>query len=232
MRASARYLLFIALLLPATGSAAPAFTLRTCFENSDSYPWLLQSGEGVVQYHLKAVATALDAEIVLTPLPWKRCLSRVSSGQMDAAIKMSYSVERATTVGVYPMREGKPDPAKRLLTESYSLYQLKGGKSQWDGTTLRVNGVVAAQSGFSIVDLLQAAGAEVDDSSRDPLIILKKLVMDRAQATAIQTEVADSILAAHPRQSRQVWDAIEQVRDSAAYQRYATALRSTPPVGE
>lgn len=123
--------------------------------------------------------------------------------------------------------------------------------------------MVAAQSGFSIVDLLQAAGAEVDDSSRDPLIILKKLVMDRAQATAIQTEVADSILAAHPalqtrierlspvlvekpyylvfshrfyqahpRQSRQVWDAIEQVRDSAAYQRYATALRRTPPVGE
>jgi polar amino acid transport system substrate-binding protein len=37
---------------------------------------------------------------------------------------------------------------------------------------------------------------------------------------------------AHPLQSRQVWDAIEQVRDSAAYQRYATSLRSTPPVGE
>ncbi|MEH8199154.1 transporter substrate-binding domain-containing protein [Aeromonas allosaccharophila] len=263
MRVSARILLFIALLLPATGGAAPAFTLRTCLENSDSYPWLLQSGEGIVQYHLKAVATALNAEIVLTPLPWKRCLSQVSSGQMDAAIKMSYSVERATKVGVYPMREGKPDPTKRLLTESYSLYQLKGGKSQWDGTTLRVKGMVAAQSGFSIVDLLLAAGAEVDDSSRDPLIMLKKLVMDRAQATAIQTEVADSILAAHPelqarierlspvlvekpyylvfshhfyqahpQQSRQVWDAIEQVRDSAAYQRYAASLRSTPPAGE
>lgn len=263
MHVSARILLFIALLLPATGSAASAFTLRTCLENSDSYPWLLQSGEGIVQYHLKAVATALNAEIVLTPLPWKRCLSQVSSGQMDAAIKMSYSVERATKVGVYPMREGKPDPSKRLLTESYSLYQLKGGKSQWDGTTLRVKGMVAAQSGFSIVDLLLAAGAEVDDSSRDPLIILKKLVMDRAQATAIQTEVADSILAAHPelqarierlspvlvekpyylvfshrfyqaypQQSRQVWDAIEQVRDSAAYQRYAASLRSTTPAGE
>ena len=74
MRASARYLLFIALLLPATGGAAPAFTLRTCFENSDSYPWLLQSGEGVVQYHLKAVATALDGEIVVAPLPWERCI--------------------------------------------------------------------------------------------------------------------------------------------------------------
>lgn len=173
MSASARSLLFIALLLPATGGAAHAFTLRICFENSDSYPWLLQSGEGIVQYHLKAVATALNAEIVLTSLPWKRCFSQVSSGQMDAAIKMSYSVERATKVGVYPMREGKPDPAKRMLTESYSFYQLKGAASHWDGTTLRVKGMVVAQSGFSIVDLLQAAGVEVDDSSRDPLIVLK-----------------------------------------------------------
>ncbi len=61
-----------------------------------------------MQYHLKAVATALDAEIVLTPLPWKRCLSRVSSGQMDAAIKMSYSVERATTVGSIPCVRANP----------------------------------------------------------------------------------------------------------------------------
>lgn len=30
MRVSARILLFIALLLPVTGGAAPAFTLRTC----------------------------------------------------------------------------------------------------------------------------------------------------------------------------------------------------------
>ncbi|HEH9399048.1 TPA: hypothetical protein SIA35_001027 [Aeromonas sobria] len=263
MRASVRSLLCAVLHLPATGSATPVFTLYTCLENSDSYPWLLQSGEGIVQYHLKAVATALNAAIVLTPLPWKRCLSQVSSGQMDAAIKMSYSVERATKVGVYPMREGKPDPAKRLLTESYSLYQLKGGASHWDGTTLRVKGMVAAQSGFSIVDWLQAAGVEVDDSSRDPLIALKKLVMARAQATAIQTEVGDSILVAHPelqarierlspvlvekpyylvfsrrfyqahpQESQQLWDAIERVRDSAAYQRYAASLRSTPPAGE
>ena len=62
MRSAARSLLFIALLLPTTVGAAAAFTLRTCFENSDSYPWLLQSGEGIVQYHLKAVATVLDAE--------------------------------------------------------------------------------------------------------------------------------------------------------------------------
>lgn len=37
----------------------------------------------------------------------------------------------------------------------------------------------------------------MDDSSREPLIILKKLVMGRAVASALQTEVADSLLAAH-----------------------------------
>jgi polar amino acid transport system substrate-binding protein len=117
---------------------------------------------------------------------------------MDAAIKTSYSAERARMVGAYPMKGDKPDPDKQLLIESYSLYQLKGGNSQWDGVTLRVNGVVAAQSGFSIVEFLQAEGAKVDDSSREPLIILKKLVMGRAVASALQTEVADSLLAAYP----------------------------------
>ncbi|CAJ1891206.1 substrate-binding periplasmic protein [Aeromonas jandaei] len=263
MRASVRSLLCAVLLLPATGSATPAFTLHSCFENSDSYPWLLQSGEGIVQYHLKLVAERLGIEILMTPLPWKRCLSLVSSGQMDAAFKMSYSAERASKIGSYPMRGDKPDPDKRLLIESYSLYQLKGGKSQWDGTTLRVKGIVAAQSGFSIVEFLQGAGVEVDDSSRDPLIILKKLVMDRAAATALQTEVADSLLAAHPdlqgqierlapvlvekpyylvfshafrqshpHESQQVWDAIEAVRNSPAYQHYVATFRQTHRAGD
>ncbi|WP_429235986.1 substrate-binding periplasmic protein [Aeromonas salmonicida] len=248
------------LLFPAVGIATPAFPLRACLENSDSYPWLLQSGDGVVQYQLNKVAERLGIELVMTPLPWKRCLSLVSQGQMDAAIKMSYSAERAKTVGVYPMRNGQPDPNKRLLTESYSLYQLKGGASHWDGAQLSVNGVVAAQSGFSIVEFLQAAGANVDDSSREPLIILKKLVMNRAAAAALQTEVADSTLAAHPElqvrlarvtpvlvekpyylvfshafyqahpeECQQVWDAIEQVRRSVDYRRYAASLRQLHP---
>ncbi|MFB2873394.1 substrate-binding periplasmic protein [Aeromonas jandaei] len=263
MRASVRSLLCAVLLSPFLSSATPTFTLRTCFENSDASPWLLQSGAGIVQYHLKLVEQRLGIEILMTPLPWKRCISQVRSGQMDAAIKMSYSAERASKIGSYPMRGDKPDPDKRLLIESYSLYQLKGGKSQWDGTTLRVKGTVAAQSGFSIVEFLQGAGVEVDDSSRDPLIILKKLVMERAAATALQTEVADSTLAAHPElqaqierlapmlvekpyylvfshafrqshpnESQQVWDAIEAVRNSPAYQHYVATFRQTHRAGD
>lgn len=130
---------------------------------------------------------------------------------MDAAIKMSYSVERATKVGGYPMREGKPDPAKRLLTESYSLYQLKGGKSQWDGTTLRVKGMVAAHPELQ---------ARIERLS--PVLVEKPYYL----------VFSHHFYQAYPQQSRQVWDAIEQVRDSAAYRRYATSLRNTPPVGE
>jgi len=255
--------LLLTTALPAMGSAAPLFTLRACFENSDSYPWLLQAGDGLVQHHLKLVEKQLGIEILLTPLPWKRCLSQVSSGQMDAAIKASYSAERAREVGAYPMKGDKPDPDKRLLIESYSLYQLKGGNSQWDGITLRVNGAVAAQSGFSIVEFLQGEGAKVDDSSREPLIILKKLVMGRAVASALQTEVADSLLAAYsdlqmkierlepvlvekpyylvfshpfqrqfPHESQLVWDAIEDVRNSPAYQSYAVRFRQTHRAGD
>lgn len=96
------------------------------------------------------------------------------------------------------MRHGAPDPAKRLLTESYSLYQPKGGQVRWDGRQLVAHGVIAAQSGFSIVAQLQESGVRVDDSSREPLILLKKVAMQRAVAAALQTGVAERTLAAHP----------------------------------
>lgn len=99
-------------LLPTCVMAAPG-SIRACMENSDSPPWLLMSGEGIVQFHLKEVANRIGHPIILTPLPWKRCLSLVSQGQLDAAVKLSYSEERARTIGVYPMRHGAPDPAKR-----------------------------------------------------------------------------------------------------------------------
>ena len=126
-------------LLPTCVMAAPG-SIRACMENSDSPPWLLMSGEGIVQFHLKEVANRIGHPIILTPLPWKRCLSLVSQGQLDAAVKLSYSEERARTIGVYPMRHGAPDPAKRLLTESYSLYQPKGGQVRWDGRQLVAGG--------------------------------------------------------------------------------------------
>ncbi|WP_324029458.1 substrate-binding periplasmic protein [Aeromonas caviae] len=199
-------------LLPTCVMAAPG-SIRACMENSDSPPWLLMSGEGIVQFHLKEVANRIGHPIILTPLPWKRCLSLVSQGQLDAAVKLSYSEERARTIGVYPMRHGAPDPAKRLLTESYSLYQPKGGQVRWDGRQLVAHGVVAAQSGFSIVAQLQESGVRVDDSSREPLILLKKVAMQRAVAAALQTGVAERTLAAHP-------------------QLQATLERITPPLVE
>lgn len=199
-----RPLLLFLSLSPVMGGAASLLTLRACFENSDAFPWVLQSGNGLVQYHLKRVAEQVGINILMVPLPWKRCIAQVSSGQMDAAMNMSYSPERALNVGAYPMLGERPDTDRRLLIESYSLYQLKDGENQWDGSVLKVTGIVAAQSGFSIVDLLHGAGAEVDDSSRDPLIILKKMVMGRAVAAALQTEVGDSLLAANPELQAQI----------------------------
>ncbi|MEA9416943.1 hypothetical protein [Aeromonas caviae] len=53
----------------------------------------------------------------------------------------------------------------------------------------------------------------MDDSSREPLILLKKVAMQRAVAAALQTGVAERTLAAHP-------------------QLQATLERITPPLVE
>lgn len=55
-------------LLPTCVMAAPG-SIRACMENSDSPPWLLMSGEGIVQFHLKEVANRIGHPIILTPFP-------------------------------------------------------------------------------------------------------------------------------------------------------------------
>ena len=51
---------------------------------------------------------------------------------------------RATELGNYPMAGDKPDANKRLLTDSYSLYRVKGTPVEWDGKVLKVAGTVGA----------------------------------------------------------------------------------------
>ncbi len=90
------------------------------------------------------------------------------------------------------MAGDKPDASKRLLTDSYSLYRLKGTPVEWDGKVLKVSGSVGAQSGFSVVDQLKTMGAKVDDGSRSADDNLKKLLVGRFVALALQTEEGDT----------------------------------------
>lgn len=178
-------------------AASPALTF--CYEDQDSYPWVMTDGSGLNQALIDRVGQALGLEIAQRAMPWKRCLAGLEQGLYDGAFAASYKAERLA-MGAYPTHaNGGLDDDKRLHTSSYSLYRRVGGQIRWNGQAFeQLTGKIGSLSGFSIVDFLHNHGAEVEENSRDPLALLNMLKSGRFQAAALQTQRADFVLQAHP----------------------------------
>lgn len=188
-------------LLPALVSAARAEmpVLRLCYEDRDSYPWVMTDNSGLNLQLLGLVEHALALRFSYLPVPWKRCLAGLQQNSYDGAFASSYKAERMG-LGRYPMdAAGQLDPSKRLHTSGYALYRRTGSAVNWDGNAFQqLHGRVGSLSGFSVVDFLQARGVAVDETSRDPLALLRMLEHGRIEAAALQSLRADFVLQANP----------------------------------
>ncbi len=191
-------LVLVCVLTQSLALATDKPAIRACTENEDSFPWVLKDRPGLTVQMLRMVEKQVGGKIEVVPLPWKRCLDDIKNGAVDAAFKISYSAARATELGNYPMTGDKPDASKRLLTDSYSLYRVKGTPVEWDGKVLKVVGTVGAQSGFSVVEQLKTLGAKVDDATRSADDNLRKLVAGRFVTLALQTEEGDASVERDP----------------------------------
>ncbi len=177
--------------------------------------------------------------------PWLRCIYEMQNGQVDGAFKASFKTDRLE-YSVYPMVNGKLDVDKRMTTESYHLYRLKGSKISWDGKTFtNLDGKIGVQTGFSIADFLTSMGIPVDSGANSAETNLRMLVRGRFNGVALQTQEGDSLLtgefsevervnpalvekpyflvfsrqffADHPDIANQIWAAIAKIRESADY---------------
>ncbi|MFC4161188.1 substrate-binding periplasmic protein [Chitinimonas lacunae] len=181
-------------------------SVKFCHENNESYPWLVADRPGLNLIMMKQVEKQLGTKVELAALPWKRCLDELKNGTVDGAFKSSFKADRLE-FGLYPMQGDKPDTSKRMLDESYTLYKLKGSKLDWDGKTLKADGSVGAQLGFSVVEQLKGMGVKVDDGARSADDNLKKLLAGRVSAVALQTQEADNTIAG----STEFRDKVEKV---------------------
>jgi polar amino acid transport system substrate-binding protein len=183
--------------LPLVARAELAVTF--CYEDKDSYPWVMADGSGLNFQLLNMVAAATELHISFVPVPWKRCLDGLARGRYDGAFAASFKTDRQA-MGRYPMDiDGRLDESKRLHTSVYALYRLRGSSVGWNGLEFRqLSSSIGSLSGFSISDFLRAHGAQVDESSRDPLALLGMLKAKRVEAIALQRPRADYILQAHP----------------------------------
>ena len=172
--------------------------LNFCYEDQDSYPWVLKNGTGLNIEHLTLVAKKLNINTKLIPMPWNRCLEELRRGEMDGAFAASFKTERIE-FGYYPTKnrklDGKIDDSKRLHTNQYSLYVLKGeNKVKWDGKNISGLSTVGSLTGYSINEFFVKKNIRVDDGTRLPISILEKLLNKRFIAIALQDNRADYLI--------------------------------------
>jgi polar amino acid transport system substrate-binding protein len=108
-----------------------------------------------------------------------------------------------------------------MLDESYHLYKLKRSAVVWDGLEVtRLDGLVGAQAGFSVVDVLKRLNVPTESSVKAPDGILAMLQRGRLGAAALQTSQGDFELGRKPALAA----AIERVGPALVSQPYYLML--------
>ncbi|WP_269531347.1 ABC transporter substrate-binding protein [Chitinimonas sp. BJYL2] len=210
--------LIAAALLPAQALAreGPA-TLTLCQEDADNYPWTLTTGPGYSNHLLDRVGQQLGVRIRYVRKPWRRCLLEAQQGAVDGVMDIAWLPERET-LGAYPMHKGKPDPRYRLHDDSYSLFTHIDSSLDWDGKQFSQPAPrMAAQVDYSVVSPLRALGAQVTESAKGSVDILRLVVLGNTDGAALLTREGDYQLSRHPDLARQIKRAPQPIFNPPMY---------------
>jgi polar amino acid transport system substrate-binding protein len=135
--------------------------------------------------------------IKLKPIMWSRGLKLIKTGLADGIINASYNDERAT-YAVYPMKNGKPDPAKLLRVTEYSLFKSKKSTITWDGVKIDgIDGGIASLKSYAIIKDLEKMGIIVKEDQNTETIF-RNLAIGKHKAAAVLGPVGDKQLADNP----------------------------------
>jgi polar amino acid transport system substrate-binding protein len=241
--------IMLVLSLPAFAADKPTVTL--CFEAQDVRPWRTEKGGGLNFELLKMVERRLDIHFNFQSIPWKRCLAQLKTNAVDGAFAVSYKADRRE-LGEYPGGQ-EVDTSKRMNTDTYVVLRRKGSKVEWDGQHFsHLDGAVGFQLGYSVGEVLRAQNLEVDEGSQRADELARKLIAGRLAAAAVggsdaaglmrgplapQLEqlpipiiekpyfliLSHALVASRPQLAADIWNAVEQARNSPTYKKLALA---------
>lgn len=219
--------------------------LTLCFENKMVEPWRTIEQTGLNFELLNRLSSTLQITFDYELLPWKRCLAKLKSNEVDGAFSVSYTAERRE-FGVFPGITG-PDPTKRLHYARYFLLRKKGSTIGWDGTAFtNVDGKVAFQLGYSVGDMLRAYKIAVDETNDSAHSVARKVLAGHVAGAAMmdsdtaalmrgplgpRLEVVDTplnekpyflmlshvLVKSRPELAERIWKGVEEVRDGKEY---------------
>lgn len=200
-----RFLTGIALVLAVSAViAAPAraesgrTTVSLLYEPTDNPPHALGKGTaidwrkpGVTLELLRLVEKRLGIRFSFKRVPWKRGLFLLQNNEADGLFHASYKPSRET-IGVYPKKDGDPDPSRALFTQSYVLYKRAGSPLRWDGKALSPTPQsIGSVLDYSIAADLRQMGYHVEEA-RDLRVNFDKLVNGRIDAFAGLQDMSDA----------------------------------------
>lgn len=227
------------LLLPALlwrgRPAVAAEPVRIVFDVFENPPLICGNGTaidpvkpGLTIEMLRMASKRTKVPITLSRTPWQRGLYLIQTGQADAIFASSYVKERLQ-YGVYPMRDGHPDPSRKLFDQSYRLYIRAGSGVRWDGKTLTgLQAPVGATTGYAVVPVLRAMGVTVDEEPNH-LDNLRKLVAGRLDAYAELDNHIRPILRADPKEFGNIVEVSPPVLTKPYYLMFAKIFYARAP---
>ena len=173
-------------------------------------------GPGMLFELLQLMARNLNLDIQFRRAPWKRRLLEMEMNELTGNSFASFKKERMK-IGVYPMKDGKPDLNRRTHTVAYYFYKLEDSPFIWDGKEFHnLNGPICAQRGAAIVGLLKQKGVSVVESKAARQCLMK-LVKGRVAATVEVGNFADVDLSNEPEQFKGVVKILTPIREKPYY---------------
>lgn len=131
-------ILFLLLLIPVIGFGETPTKITIVYQNKPSPPFYLGAETidwkkpGINLEILKKVGNKLKIKIEFYRMPWARGLYEVQSNRIDGIFSTLFT-EKRSKLGAFPMKEGKPDPSRKLMSLSYFSYKRKDSPLHWDG---------------------------------------------------------------------------------------------------
>jgi polar amino acid transport system substrate-binding protein len=200
---------FTILIILLFNTSAYAFQMAISYEDKEQPPYymgnsnkILSDNPGVAVEIIQKVGNAIEGlEITFKRTPWSRCTAELSSNRIDGIFNASYKEERLK-IGQYPTTnghlQGPVDISRRITKISYSFYILEKNNIEWDGVKIfPADKIIGAPLGYSIVADLKKKGLIIEEAPSTKMN-LRKLILKRITAAALQDVTADSIIKSNP----------------------------------
>lgn len=189
------------------GSPSPSAVFA--YSDIESFPYQMGRGEkvadppGIAVELISQAAEAAGVRLRFIRVPNKRVLYDLKEDKVDGIFSFSFSPERAA-FGRYPMRNGKADSSRRIMTASYYLYKMTGSPIDWDGKAFTgIQGKVGINRGYSIINELEGMNIPFEEAT-DTKQNIKKLLLGRIVGYIGQNLTTDRIIKEHPEKFKNV----------------------------